>query len=176
MRVTLLKGELLGQTPARSLAVRAQGAALDVFGLKRSHNAVPQGTARAELGDLGDKVHSDGPKEAEARSEVVDVKTRRQAGPQVFEAVGQRVGELDFGRSTRLVHVVARNRNAVELGHPPAGVAKNVGNNAQAGRRRVDVGVAHHELLEDVVLDGALQRLRGHALFFGSHDIKGQDG
>ena len=44
------------------------------------------------------------------------------------------------------------------------------------GCRRVDIGVAHHEFFEDVVLDGARQLLLRHALFLGRDDIERQHG
>ena len=40
---------------------------------------------------------------------------------------------------------------------------------------RIDVGVAHHELLEDVVLDRAAELFGRHALFFGGDDIERHD-
>ena len=41
--------------------------------------------------------------------------------------------------------------------------------------RGVDVGVADHELLEDVVLDRAGELLGRHALLLGGHDVEGED-
>ena len=41
--------------------------------------------------------------------------------------------------------------------------------------RRVDVGVADHELFEDVVLDRARELVRRHALLLGGHDVERQD-
>jgi hypothetical protein len=64
----------------------------------------------------------------------------------------------------------------VELGHLLRRVLDDVGHDAHAGRRRVDVGVADHELLEDVVLDGAAQLVLRHALLFGRHHVAGQHG
>ena len=42
------------------------------------------------------------------------------------------------------------------------------------GAGRIDIGVADHELLEDVVLDGPGELLRRHALFFRRDDVKRQ--
>ena len=74
------------------------------------------------------------------------------------------------------MHVVAADADAVEARHPAGAVAEDVAHDAHAGPRRVDVGVAHHELLQDVVLDGALQLFRRHALLFRRHDVEGHDG
>ena len=69
-------------------------------------------------------------------------------------AVGQRIGEFQIRRRARLLHVIAGDRDRVELRHVPRGVGEDVGDDPQRWLRRIDVGVADHELLEDVVLDG----------------------
>ncbi len=74
------------------------------------------------------------------------------------------------------MHVIAADADAVELGHLPRAIAEDVAHDAHARPRRIDVGVAHHELLEDVVLDGALQLFRWNALFLRGHDEEGHDG
>ena len=73
----------------------------------------------------------------------------------VLDAVGQRVAELEVGRRARLLHVIAGDRDRVELRHVLGGVGEDVRHDAHRGLGRIDVGVAHHELFEDVVLDGA---------------------
>ena len=52
-----------------------------------------------------------------------------------------------------------------------ARVLDDVANDAHGRRRRVDVGVAHHELFEDVVLDGAGQLVLAYALLFRRHHV-----
>ena len=52
------------------------------------------------------------------------------------------------------LHVVAGDRDRVELRHVLRRVPDDVGDDPHRRRGRVDVGVADHELLEDVVLDG----------------------
>ena len=120
--------------------------------------------AGAHLGDLHEEVHADGPEERQARREGVDVEAGRDAGADIFDAVGERVGELEVGRRAGFLHVVAGDRDRVELRHVPRGVGEDVGDDAHRGRRRIDVGVADHELFQDVVLDGAGELLRRHAL------------
>jgi hypothetical protein len=51
----------------------------------------------------------------------------------------------------------------------------NFGNNANAGIRGIDVGVADHEFFENVVLNGAGKLFRLHALFFRRDDIQRHD-
>ena len=55
-------------------------------------------------------------------------------------------------------------------------VFDDVANDLHRRLRRVDVGVANHELLEDVVLDRARQLVLPHALLFGGHHVARQHG
>ena len=55
------------------------------------------------------------------------------------------------------------------------GVRENVADDPHRRRRRINERVAHHELLEDVVLDGARQLILPHALLLCRHDIEGQN-
>ena len=59
------------------------------------------------------------------------------------------------------------------LGSSSRAVAEDVGDQAQRGRRRVDVGAAGDVLLEHVVLDGPGERRAGDALLLGD-DLVGQ--
>ena len=63
----------------------------------------------------------------------------------------------------RLLHVVTRDGDGVELGHVLGRVRHDVAHDAHRGLGRVDVGVAHHVLLQDVVLDGSGHFLERHA-------------
>jgi hypothetical protein len=64
----------------------------------------------------------------------------------------------------------------LNFGISARGVAEDVGDDLHRRLRRVDVGVADHELLEDVVLDGPGQ-LRGlHPLLLGRHDVESEHG
>ena len=97
------------------------------------------------------------------------------AGAHIFDAVGERVGELEVLRRAGLLHVIAGDRDRVELRHVRRGVGEDVGDDAQRRAGRIDVGVAHHELFEDVVLDRAGELLRRHALFLGGDDVERHD-
>ncbi len=55
-------------------------------------------------------------------------------------------------------------------------IGEDVGDDPHRRTGRIDVGVAHHELFEDVVLDRAGQLLRADALLFGGHDVERHDG
>jgi hypothetical protein len=133
----------------------------------------PQQPRGAQLGDLHEEVHADGPEEGQARREAstsmpaatpaARIRCRRRACRQ---APGR--------RRAGLLHVVAGNRDGVELRHVLGRVGEDVGDDPHRGLGRVDVGVADHELLEDVVLDGPGQLVRRHALFFARDDVERQ--
>lgn len=55
-------------------------------------------------------------------------------------------------------------------------VRKDVSDGVHGGLRGENVGVAHHELLQDVVLNGPRQLGFGHALLLPGHDEHGQHG
>ena len=92
----------------------------------------------------------------------------------VLQPVGDGEGELEVGRRAGLLHVVAGDRDRVEPRHVLGGVADDVGHDPHARLGRVDVGVADHELLEDVVLDGPAELVLAHALLLAGHDEAGQ--
>ena len=135
----------------------------------------PEQARGAHLGDLHEEVHADRPEERQPRRERVDVEAGRDAGAHVFDAVGQRVGELEVGRRAGFLHVIAGDRDGVELRHLLRRVGEDVGDDAHRGIGRIDVGVAHHELFEDVVLNGARQLGRRHALLLARDDEQRQD-
>ena len=154
--------------------MRAQHQALRVLGTELLHDATPQQPCRAHLGDLEIEVHPDRPEEAEPPGERVDVQAARHGGLHVLHAVGQRERELQCLVRAGLLHVIAGDRDRVELRHLTRRVLDDVGHDAHARLGRVDVGVADHELLEDVVLDGPAQLLLHHALFFGRDHVARQ--
>ena len=145
---------------------------LGVLRVELAHQPRPQRAGGAHLGDLHEEVHADRPEEAEPRRELVDVEAGGEAGAEVLDAVGQRVGELEVGGRPGLLHVVAGDRDRVEARHLLGGVAEDVADDPHARLRRVDVGVADHELLEDVVLDGPRELLRLHPLLLGRGDVE----
>ena len=111
-------------------------------------------------------------KKRQPRRELVDRQARVEAGADVLDAVGQRVGQLEVGRRPGLLDVVAGDRDRVEARHPLRRCTEDVADDPHARRGRVDVGVADHELLEDVVLDGPRELLRLHPLLLGRRDVE----
>ncbi len=103
------------------------------------------------------------------------VSPRASAVAHVLEPVGDGERELlDRGRSG-LLHVVAGDRDRVELRHAARGVLDDVGHDPHAGLGRIDVGVADHELFEDVVLDGPGEERLVDALLLRGHHVAGED-
>ena len=91
---------------------------------------------------------------------------RCDGGTDVFAPVGQGEGQLLHEVRARLLHVVARDRDRVELrGISDRRVLDDIGHDPHRGFGRVDIGVPDHELLEDVVLDGSRKRRAVHPLF-----------
>ena len=172
----VVEGILLGEAPAGGLAVGTQGQRLGILRVELLDDLGPQHAGGAHLGDLHEVVHAHAPEEGETRREVVDAHARLDAGAEVLETVGQGVGQLDVGGGAGLLHVVAGDGDGVELRHMLRGVLEDIGDDLHRRQRRIDVGVAHHELLEDVVLDGALQLVLRHALLLGGDDVESQDG
>ena len=167
---------LLRERPTARLAMGPQHGRTGVLRVELGHVAGPKDPSRPEFGHLRHEVHADSPKETESWGEPVHLQSGLDARFHVGQAVGDGVGQLELRRCARLLHVVTRNADRVELGHVRRGVGENVADDAHARRRRIDEGVPHHELLQDVVLDGAGEVSARHALFLGRHDVKGHDG
>ncbi|OQB97069.1 MAG: hypothetical protein BWX86_00461 [Verrucomicrobia bacterium ADurb.Bin122] len=167
---------LLGERPTGGLRVRAQGARLRVLRVEAVDDLGPEEPAGAHLGDFHVEVFADGPEEREARREGVDVDAGGDAGLQILETVGERVGELEVGGGACLLHVVAGDRDRVELRHVLRRVGEDVRDDLHGGRGRIDVGIPHHELLEDVVLDRAGELFQLRTLFEGGDDVEREHG
>ncbi len=164
-------GVLLGQRDARGLAVGAQHQALRLLRLEvLLHQRRPEVARGAQLGDLHEEVHADAEEEREARREGVDVEARGEGGAHIFQAVGDGEGEFLHAGRPGFLHVIAGDRDRVEARHVLRRVGDDVGDDPHRGFRRVDVGVADHELLEDVVLDGPVEVLLGDPLLLARDD------
>jgi hypothetical protein len=152
--------------------MRAQRQRARVLRRERMQQLCPQQARGAQLRHLHEKIHADAEEERQPRRKPVDGEPGGKSGAHIFDAIGERIGEFQILRRARFLHVVAGDRDRVELRHVGRGVGENVGDDAQRGARRVDVGVAHHELFEDVVLDGAAELFRRHPLLLGGDDIQ----
>ena len=165
---------LLGQAPAAGLAMGPQHQALGRLGVKTFHDAAPQQTRGPHLGNFEVKVHADCPEKGQPSGKLIHIQTGGYGRFHILLAVGQGEGQLQRLVGAGLLHVVARDRNRVEPWHVARGVGNDVANNAHRGCWRINIGVAHHELFEDVVLDRARELRLAHALLFGRHHIASQ--
>ena len=172
----IVEGILLCQRPTGRLRVCAESHRLGVLRTEALYNLGPQQAACTHLCDFHEVVHTDSPEEREARCEGIHVDACIDTCTQVVHTVGQRVSQLDVGCCACFLHVVARDGDAVELRHLLRGIFEDVGDDLHGECWRVDVGVTHHELLQDVVLDGTCHLLQFRALLKACIDVEGQDG
>ena len=93
----------------------------------------PTGSARRGLGGLHEEVHADAEEERQPRREGVDVEALGLGGADVFEPVRKSECQLLDKRRSRLLHVIAGDRDRVELGHVLRGVLDDVGHDAHGG-------------------------------------------
>ena len=150
----------------------AQGERLRVFRVEGFDDLGPQQAGGAHLGDFHEVVFPLRPEERESRREGVDVDAGGDAGAEVFPTVGESISHFEVGGGAGFLHVIAGDRDRVELGHVAGGELEDVGDDFHRGSRRIDIGVAHHIFLEDVVLDGARELVEGGALFQRGDDVE----
>ena len=163
-------GVLFLQADARGLTVGAQHQGFRVLGVKLAHDAVPQETRRAQLGDLHEEVRANRKEERQTPRKGIHVQTGFQGGLYVFLTVGKGEGQFLNKVRARLLHVIARDRDRVEFRHIGRGVFDDVRDDPHRGFGRIDVGVAHHEFFQNVVLNCARQQLAIDALLFAGDD------
>ena len=169
-------GILLGERPARSLTVGAQHQALRALGAKPLHDPAPEQTCSTQLGNLEIKIHPDRPEEAQAAGKIIDVQTLSERCLHVLLTIGQGERQLKRLIGTGLLHVIAADRNRVELRHVLGRVLDDIADDAHARFGRIDVGVADHELLQNVVLNSPTERRLINALFLRCHHITREHG
>ena len=155
--------------------MRAQHLGALVLRTQVRHRAMPQGARGTQLGDLHEEVHADREEERQAAGELVDVEPARDAVFHIFHAVGDGERQLVELRRAGFLHVIAADRNAVEPGHLARRVTEDVRDDPHARLGRVDIRVADHELLQDVVLDGPVELAAIDPLLLARDDEEGQD-
>ncbi len=160
------------QRDSRCLAVGAQHLRFVRPGAETLHDIVPQPARRAQLGDFHEEVHPDAEEERQARRESIDVEPRFHRAADIFLAVGNGEGELLHRRRPGLVHVIAADGDRIEARHFRRAIGDDVADDPHARLGRINVGVADHELLENVVLDGSGELLPAHALPLRRDDIE----
>src|SRR5690606_28465247 len=85
--------------------------------------------------------------------------------------------KADFlrGRRARFTDVVTTDRNRIPLRYVFRAVSKDVADDPERRRRREDVRPTRDVLLEDVVLDRAVQLIWRDALLFRHRDVHRQE-
>jgi hypothetical protein len=136
------------------------------------HQLRPQHPRGAKLCHLHEKIHADAEEKRQARRETINVEAGGKSGADILNAVSERICEFKVRCRSGLLHVIAGDRDRVELRHVRRGVGENVGDDAQRRFGRIDVGVAHHEFFENVVLNGACQFFGRHALLLSRDDVE----
>ena len=121
-------------------------------------------------------VDTDSPEERQTGSESIHIDTGIDTGTQILHTVSQGICQLDVCSSTSLLHVVAGDGDGVELRHILRRILEDVCDNLHGECGRVDISITHHELLEDIVLDGTSHFFQFGSLFQTCHDIEGEDG
>ena len=166
---------LRGERPTGRLAVGTQSHRLVVGAAHLLDDLRPEHASRAHLRDFHEVVLADSPEEGQTLRKGVDLQAGLDTGADILEAVGQRVAELDVRRSAGFLHMVAGNRDAVELRHIVRGVLENIADDAHGHIRRVNVRVANHELFQDIVLDRTGHDRLVHALLNTGLDEERKD-
>jgi len=167
---------LFGEGPTRGLAVGPQHHGLGLLRVELAHDAVPQHPTSAHLGNFQVEIHANGPEEGQAAREGIHVQPRIDPSTHIFQTIRQ--GESQFQSLGRpgFLDVVTGNGNGVELGHVRRRIFENIGDDAHGRLGRINVGIPHHELFQNVVLNGAGQFFLGNALLFRGHDVPRQNG
>mmetsp|Transcript_40575 Transcript_40575/g.96083 ORF Transcript_40575/g.96083 Transcript_40575/m.96083 type:complete len:549 (-) Transcript_40575:32-1678(-) len=161
---------------AGGLGVGAEQERLLLLGVEvLLHHVRPEPPRRAQLRHLHVEVHADPEEEGEARRERVHGRPGRAPSADVLDAVSDGEPQLEVGGRPSLLHVVPRDGDGVVLGHAGGAVAHDVRDDPERGPRGVDVRVARHVLLENVVLDGPRQLLARDARLLRGADPEGED-
>ena len=153
----------------------AEGHGFRVLGAEALQNLRPQHSGSPHLGHFHEIVLALVPEEGEALGKGIYRKSCLFAAADVFHAVSQGVAQFQVTGGAAFLDVVAGNGNGVEFRHILGGVFENITDDTHGHGRRVDVGVADHEFLQNIVLDGALENLPVYPLFNAGTDEEGQN-
>ena len=72
--------------------------------------------------------------------------------------------------------MIPANADAVKARHMSGRVGKNIADDPHTRSGRIDIGVTHHELLEDIILDGTAQLSGGNTLLLGRNNVESHNG
>ena len=169
-------GLLCGEGDSCRLGVEAEPPRAGIAGVEAlAHDPGPHPASGAELGDLFEEVVLGGEEEGQARGESVDLEPGVDGGLDVGDAVGEGECELLHGSSPCLAHVVAADADGVPAWDVLGAILEHVGDEAHGVSGRVDVGASRDVLLEDVVLQRAVELRRVDALLPADGDVERQE-
>lgn len=148
------------------------------FGFWRQafQNLSPQHSGSPHLGYFHEVVLALIPEEGQTLGESIHRQSCFFTAANVFHAISQGITQFQVAGSATFLDVVAGNGNGIELGHVLGGVFEDIADDTHGHGRRIDVGVADHEFLQDIVLDGALEDFPIYPLLNAGADEESQDG
>ena len=157
---------------AAGLCVRAQHHRARIFrAVLLLEQARPEAPDRAVLGDLFEEVVVGVEDPADAGGEFVDREAAFKGRVHIGTGVGEAEADLLGGRAARIADVVSAHADRVPLGHVFRAIDHDVGGEADARAGGIDVGAPRDILLEHVVLDRAVELVRGNTLLLGGDDV-----
>ena len=163
---------LCGEHRACRLRVNAEHLGFCFLGLETIlHDLGPDAAGCAELRNFLENIVVCVPEEGETSCKVVNVEAGLNGSLDVSDAVCN--GECNFLRccGTSLADVVARDGNRVPVRDVLGAIFKNVRDQAHGRARRENVSAACRILLQNVVLDRALELIRRDALLLRNRDV-----
>ena len=171
----IIKRILLCKRPATGLTMCSKRKGFWILRIELFYNFCPKHTGSTHFCDFHKVIHSYSPKKGEARSKIIDLQSGFNSCADIFQTICQSICQFNICSGTCFLHMIARNRNAVKLGHMLSGIFKNIRNNTHRRGWRIDVCIPNHKFLKDIILNRALQLFGLNALFFGSYDVKCQN-
>src|SRR3546814_12839464 len=133
--------------------MRAQHCGALLLCAQISHHTIPERTCSTQFRYLHEEIHADSEEERKTTGELVYIKSRSHSVAHIFGTIRNGEGQFLHLCRTGFLHMIARDGDAVELRHVLRGIAENVRNDPHRRFWRINVGVADHELLLNVVLD-----------------------
>ncbi len=167
-------GVLLGQRDPGSLAMGAQRQRLRVLRIELPHQLGPEEARGTQLRHFHEEVHPIAKKKDSRGANASTLSPFDKAARTYSNPSAKVKASSCTAVAPGLLHVIAGDRDRIELRHVRRRVGDDVGDDAHRRRGRIDVGVPHHELFEDVVLDRAGELGQRHALFLAGDDEGGQ--
>ena len=138
------------------------------------HDTGPQSARCPELGHLLKQVVVAGKEEGKPAGEGIHIKPHVNGCLNIGDAIGQSKGQLLSSGGPGLPYMVAANADGVPARHMLPAISEDIGDQPHRGAGREDIGPAGNILLQDVVLNGAIELRRINPLLFGQGDIHRQ--